>query len=98
MQVVGVPFAAGYDPRRYVPHVSPAEEAFREALEREHIPRACELLAAMFAAGMNGDIKAAALWFKVCGLIQPPTNDAKIAETAKALLDGMIAEARARRG
>jgi phosphoribosylanthranilate isomerase len=46
---------------------------------------------------MGGDVKAAELFFKVCGLIRKPTDDAAIAETAKALLDGMIAEARARR-
>ena len=94
---IGVPFAHGYDPRRHVPRMSPAEREFREAVEANHIPKADALLTAMLAAGMNGDVKAAELFFKVCGLIQPPTNNAKIQETAKALLDGMIAEARERR-
>lgn len=78
--------------------LSRAELEFRRCLDENHIPKASELLTAMFAAGMNGDTKAAELFFKVCGLIKKPTDDAAIAETAKSLLDAMIADARARRG
>lgn len=93
-----VPFKRGYDPRRQQgPRLSPAELEFRAALEAEHIPLASSLLRKVFEAGMEGDTKAAELFFKVCGLIQKPGEDAKIAETAKALVAEMIAQARLRR-
>lgn len=94
-----VPFKAGHDPRRNVgPRLSAAELQFRAALEGEFIPQAIELLRVITADAFNGSIKDRELFFKVCGLIKKPTDDAAIAETAKALLDGMLAEARARRG
>lgn len=95
---VGRPFQNGYDERRLLgPRISPEERKFRDFIEAKLLPQAGNLLAAMLAAGMNGDVKAAELFFKVCGLIRKPTDDAAIQETAKALLDGMIAEARSRR-
>lgn len=93
------PFQPGHDPRRNV-HGSPlskAEREFRRLIEEEHIPRANDLLTSMFDAGMAGDIKAAELFFKVCGLIRKPTDNAAIQEQAKALLDAMMSEARERR-
>ena len=94
-----MPFRAGFDSRRNVgPRLSAAELEFRAALEAKHIPKASLLLRKMFKLGMQGDTKAAELFFKVCGLIKKPADDAAIAETAKALLDGMLMEARARRG
>ena len=95
--IVGKPFAKGSDSRRWPGRLSKAELEFRAALDAEHIPKASALLTNIFEAGMGGDVKAAELFFKVCGLIRKPTDDAAIAETAKALLDGMIAEARSRR-
>lgn len=93
-----VPFKAGYDPRRQQgPRMSPAELEFRRLLEEEHIPRASALLTVICAEAMNGDMKAAELFFKVCGLIKKPSDDAAVADTAKALLGEMIAEAQARR-
>lgn len=77
--------------------LSRAELDFRAMLEEKHIPKASKLLRKMFSAGMAGDVKAAELFFKVCGLIQKPGEDAKIAETAKALVAEMIAQARLRR-
>jgi hypothetical protein len=92
-----VPFAKGHDPRRNPGHLSKAEREWRNALESEHIPRASELLRKMIEAGLEGDVKAAEVAFKVMGLIRKPKDDAEIAELAKKLLDGMIAEAKARR-
>lgn len=118
-----VPFARGYDPRRITgPRMSTAELAFRKALDEEHIPKASEALAKIFAQAFEGveyikdsngmfvlgpdgsplavprlDVKAAELWFKICGLIRKPTDDAALQDLAKALVDGMIVEARARR-
>lgn len=100
------PFKAGYDPRRQVgPKLSPAEIEFKAALEKEHIPKASAALAKLYEAGMaalqTGDVlagtKALETFFKICGLIQKPTDNAVIHETAKALIGEMIAEARARR-
>jgi hypothetical protein len=93
-----VPFAKGYDPRRSIGRLSRAELDFRKALDEEHIPKANELLRQVFADAMAGSVKDRELFFKVCGLIRKPTDDAAIAETAKALLDAMIADAKARKG
>lgn len=95
--VVGRPFQHGVDPRRSVGRLSRSELEFRRCLDEEHIPKANELLRLIFADAKAGSIKDRELFFKICGLIRKPTDDAAIAETAKALLDGMIAEARARR-
>lgn len=93
-----VPFRAGHDPRRQVgPRLSKAELEFRRLLEEEHIPRASELLTVICAQAMGGDIKAAELFFKVCGLIKKPTDNAAIQEAAMSMLGEMIAAARARR-
>ena len=101
-----VPFAHGHDPRRQAgPKLSPAEIKFREAIEAEHIPLASAALreihdagiAAIQAGDLLGGCKALELFFKVCGLIKKPTDDAAIQETARALLAEMIAEARVRR-
>lgn len=94
--VVGRPFAHGNDPRRSVGRLSRAELDFKEMLETKHIPKASRLLRKMFTAGMAGDVKAAELFFKVCGLIKKPADDAAIAETAKALIGEMLAATRAR--
>lgn len=93
---VGRRFTSGYDPRRQGP-LSKAEREFRDLVESEQIPRANDLLTSMFDAGMAGDIKAAELFFKVCGLIKKPSDDAAIQQLAQKLLDGMLEEARARR-
>ena len=74
-----------------------AERRFRRALQKEQIPRANGLLTAVYDQAIAGDMKAAELFFKVCGLIRKPTNDADIQELAQKLLDGMIEEARQRR-
>jgi hypothetical protein len=93
-----VPFKQGYDPRRATgPRLSPAELEFKQALEDEHIPKANELLRQVYADAMAGSIKDRELFFKVCGLIKKPSDDAAIQETAKALLGEMIAEVKARR-
>lgn len=93
-----VPFAAGADPRRWNRgSLSKAEGEFRALLESEHIPKASKLLGDIFTAATAGDIKAAELFFKVCGLIKKPTDAAVIQEQARALLDAMMTEARARR-
>ena len=89
-------FQPGYDPRRRGP-ISKAERAFRDALEKEHIPRASALLSQVFDAGMAGDARMAELFFKVCGLIKKPSDDEAIRRLATELLDGMIAEAKARK-
>lgn len=89
-------FQPGYDPRRRGP-ISAAERAFRDALESEHIPQASALLTKVFDAGMAGDAKMAELFFKVCGLIKKPSDDEAIRRLATELLDGMIAEAKARK-
>lgn len=95
--VVGRPFARGPDPRRLLgPRISAAEIAFRDLIESEHIPKANALLRVIFDDAMAGSVKDRELFFKICGLIQKPTDDAAIQATAAALLDGMIAEARAR--
>jgi hypothetical protein len=92
------PFQPGHDPRRNVGGpLSPAEKEFRRLIESEQIPRANDLLTSCFDAGMGGDMKAAELFFKVCGLIKKPTDAAAIQELAQKLLDGMLEEARARR-
>lgn len=93
-----IPFRPGHDPRRQVgPKLSPAEIEFKAALEAEHIPKANELLRVVYADAIAGSIKDRELFFKVCGLIKKPSDDAAIQETAKALLGEMIAEAKARR-
>ncbi len=74
-----------------------AEREFRSLLESEHIPKASELLTEVFNLAKAGDMKAAELFFKVCGLIKKPTDAALIQEQARALLDAMMAEARSRR-
>jgi hypothetical protein len=92
-----VPFRKGYDARRSAGGLTNAEREFRRLLEEEHIPKASQLLADVFALAQAGDMKAAELFFRVCGLIKKPTDDAAIQEQAKALLDAMMAEARGRR-
>jgi len=92
---VGTPWQKGHDPRRI--GISKAERDFRRLIEEEQIPRANDLLTSMFDAGMAGDIKAAELFFKVCGLIKKPSDDAAIQQLAQKLLDGMLEEARQRR-
>lgn len=77
--------------------ISKAERDFRETINAHHIPKASALLAKVYELGMDGDPKMAELFFKVCGLIKKPTDDAAIEATARKLLDGMLAEARARR-
>ena len=92
------PFTGGPDPRRNVSGpLSKAEKEFRRLIEEEQIPRANDLLTSCFDAGMAGDMKAAELFFKVCGLIRKPTDNAAIQEQARALLEAMMAEARERR-
>jgi hypothetical protein len=74
-------------------------------MEAEHIPRASAALSALYDAGMvalaDGDViggtKALETFFRICGLIRKPSDDAAIQETAKALLSEMVAEAKARR-
>lgn len=46
---------------------------------------------------MAGDANMAALFFKVCGLIKKPSDDATIQNLARELIDGMLAEAKARK-
>lgn len=93
-----VPFRRGFDARRQQgPRLSPAELEFKACLEAEHIPKASDLLRRAFEQGMGGDVKAMELFFKVCGLIKKPSDDAAIQETAKALLGEMIVAAKARR-
>ncbi|HVT07875.1 MAG TPA: hypothetical protein VHO67_10475 [Polyangia bacterium] len=77
--------------------MSAAERDFRRLLESEHIPKAGALLASIFDRAMVGDIQAAALFFKVCGLIRRPNDDAAIRTLAEQLVDGMVHEARVRR-
>ncbi len=92
------PFGPGPDPRRNMSGpLSKAEREFRALMEAEQIPRANDLLTSVFDAGMAGDMKAAELFFKVCGLIKKPTDDSVIQQLAQKLLDGMLEEARARR-
>jgi hypothetical protein len=55
------------------------------------------LLASIYERAMAGDMQAAALFFKVCGLIKKPRDDDQIEALARQLLDGMIAEAREQR-
>ena len=82
-----------------------AECAFRDALNRIHIPLASTLLSRIYdacnAALDTGDHKGAAqlgaLYFKACGLIKAPKSDAEVEALAKQLLSQMIAEAKARR-
>lgn len=74
-----------------------AEVAFRRELEGKHIPKASKLLTKIYEAAEGGDMKAAELFFKVCGLIRKPDDQATIQALAKQLLDGMLEEARARR-
>jgi hypothetical protein len=85
------------NPRGKFGPLTKAEREFREALQSEHIPRASALLKAMIDRGIKGDTKAAAVAFKVMGLIRKDTDDAQIQEIAQKLLDGMIEEVRARR-
>jgi hypothetical protein len=92
----GKPFAAGYDPRRSAGPVSVAERNFRRLLEADHIPKASALLTSIYDRAMAGDMAAAAIFFKVCGLIQKPKDDAIIQAQARAMLDAMIEEARVR--
>jgi len=92
---VGRPWQKGPDPRRI--GISKAEREFRQLIEAEQIPRANDLLTSCFDAGMAGDMKAAELFFKVCGLIKKPSDDAAIQQLAQKLLDGMLEEARQRR-
>jgi hypothetical protein len=93
-----VPFKPGHDPRRHQgARVSPAEREFRAALESEHIPRASAILREIGDRALDGDVKAAELFFKVCGLIVKPSDSAAIQEQARALLAEMIKEARERR-
>ena len=82
-------FKAGPDPRRQGP-VSAAEREFRDLVDRKHTPQADALLTKIFDAGMGGDMKAAELFFKVCGLIRRPTDDAAILKLAQELLSAMI--------
>ena len=91
-----VPFRPGYDPRRSAGGMTQAEREFKAALDEKHIPKASRLLSKVYKRGMAGDSKMAELFFKVCGLIKKPTDDAAIEATARKLLDGMLAEARTR--
>ena len=83
-----------------------AEVEFRDLLNRVHIPRASALLDRVHQAANDalddGDYQGAermcTVFFKVCGLFKPPKDDAQIEALAKSLLDGMIAEAKARKG
>ena len=96
---VGVPFKRGHDPRRLLgERISPQERAFRAELAAKHIPRASEILSKIGDAALEGDMKAAELFFKVCGLIAKPTDASAIQDMARALLTEMISEARSRRG
>jgi hypothetical protein len=93
-----VPFQRGFDPRRQQgPRLSKAELEFRAELEAKHIPQASALLRKVLADAMEGDMKAAELFFKVCGLLKKPTDDAAIAETARVIVGEMIAAVKARR-
>src|SRR5687767_4877188 len=92
------PFGPGPDPNRNMNGpLSKAEREFRRLIDEEQIPRANDLLTSCFDAGMAGDMKAAELFFKVCGLIRKQTDTMAIQELAQKLLDGMLEEARARR-
>lgn len=105
----GVPFRSGHDPRRLAgPRISPAERELRALIESEQIPKANAALTRLMTRGMDlllsdsaNDVIAGKAcldsWFKICGLIQKPTDNAVIHETAKAIVGEMIAEARARR-
>lgn len=102
--VVGRPFAQGHDPRRSVGRLSRAELEFRAALEEKHIPKASAALERMYEKGMEaleaGDLvggeKLLMAFFKICGLIKKPADDAAIAEMAKSIIGEMLAAARAR--
>jgi hypothetical protein len=91
------PFSSGYDPRRGRGPVSAAEREFRRLVDAEHIPAANALLRAVYKRAMKGDMRAAELFLKACGLIRKPTDDAAIHALASQLLDGMLREATARR-
>jgi len=101
-----IPFKPGHDPRRQVgPKLSPAELKFREAIDAEVIPEAIDALKEAMVAGRTalaegdllGGTKALEFVFKAAGLFKKPTDDAAIAEMAKAVVGEMIAEVRARR-
>lgn len=79
-------------------NVTKAEREWREHVDKNEIPRAAALMESTYQKAIAGDMIAAALWFKVCGLIRRTTDDAAIQKLAQELLDGMIAEAKARRG
>ena len=92
---VGTPWKKGYDERRI--GISKAEKEFRDLIEAEHIPRANDLLTSCFDAGMAGDMKAAELFFKVCGLIRKQTDNAALIEMAQNIVNTALEAARAKR-
>jgi len=95
------PFRPGHDPRRGMGALSPQERDFKRFLAEKQIPKASKAVEALYTEGMKwlkkGKEGPLLAWFKVCGLIQKPTDAAAIAEMARAFLGEMIAEAQARR-
>lgn len=92
----GKRFQRGHDPRRNAGHLSEAERAWKKLLDEELIPAAALLARETFLQGMAGDVRAQELFFKICGRIKKPMNDEEIEAFASKMLDGMLAEARAR--
>ncbi len=90
-------FQPGPDPRRNRGQLSIAERAWKTLLDEELIPAAALLARQTFLQGMAGDVRAQELFFKICGRIKKPMNDEEIEAFASKMLDGMLAEARARR-
>jgi hypothetical protein len=93
----GKPFSPGFDPRRSIGPVSAGERDFRRLLESEHLPKASALLASIYERAMAGDMQAAGLFFKVCGLIKKPNNDEEVRRMVHLMFDSAIAEARRQR-
>lgn len=90
-------FARGPDARRNAGHLSVAERAWKKLLDEELIPAAALLARQTFLQGMAGDVRAQELFYKIAGRIKKPMNDEEIEAFASKMLDGMLAEARARR-
>lgn len=92
-----IPFGPGPDQRRHVWSISKSERDFKAALEAEHIPKASALLTKIYEQAEKGDMVAAALFFKVCGLVKKPSDDATVQALAKQLMDNMLAEVERRK-
>lgn len=81
--------------------MSSAEREFKSALDAKHIPKASALLTKVHTAALKGlktgDMRAAELFFKVCGLIKKPSNDEEMRRMVQVMFDEAIVEAQRQR-